>query len=264
MFKIVPIFTTKLLVLLMAAATSVGVIKGQSSFELQELNTTLQVAAQKIQALEAQIAASKDKNDALAQSAAASSEEAAELKDRYERLRGLLEGLGIAALEHSADQTQQRLLSSLSDLRISETSRQKLAESLMELAEASLQFAKTVKEPEAVTADRLQKALVSAEATLAGASGQSTEPLAPINDLQDARIVSLKNELGIAVLNVGVRDGVKPGMPFEIFREDKPIAKVLVTEVRNSVSGAIVQDLANVSNPVRVGDKGKVDTNRSL
>jgi hypothetical protein len=53
-------------------------------------------------------------------------------------------------------------------------------------------------------------------------------------------------------------------MPFEIFREDKPIAKVLVTEVRNSVSGAIVQDLANVSNPVRVGDKGKVDTNRSL
>lgn len=264
MFKIVPIFTTKLLVLLITAATSVGVIKGQSSFELQELNTTLQVAAQKIQALEAQIAASKDKNDALAQSAAASSEEAAELKDRYERLRGLLEGLGIAALEHSADQTQQRLLSSLSDLRISETSRQKLAESLMELAEASLQFAKTVKEPEAVTADRLQKALVSAEATLAGASGQSTEPLAPINDLQDARIVSLKNELGIAVLNVGVRDGVKPGMPFEIFREDKPIAKVLVTEVRNSVSGAIVQDLANVSNPVRVGDKGKVDTNRSL
>jgi len=264
MFKIVPTFTTKLLVLLMAAATSVGVIKGQSSFELQELNTTLQVAAQKIQALEAQIAASKDKHDALAQSAAASSEEAAELKDRYERLRGLLEGLGIAALEHSADQTQQRLLSSLSDLRISETSRQKLAESLMELAEASLQFAKTVKEPEAVTADRLQKALVSAEATLAGASGQSTEPLAPINDLQDARIVSLKNELGIAVLNVGVRDGVKPGMPFEIFREDKPIAKVLVTEVRNSVSGAIVQDLANVSNPVRVGDKGKVDTNRSL
>jgi len=264
MFKIVPTFTTKLLVLLMAAATSVGVIKGQSSFELQELNTTLQVAAQKIQALEAQIAASKDKHDALAQSAAASSEEAAELKDRYERLRGLLEGLGIAALEHSADQTQQRLLSSLSDLRISETSRQKLAESLMELAEASLQFAKTVKEPEAVTADRLQKALVSAEATLAGASGQSTEPLAPINDLQDARIVSLKNELGIAVLNVGARDGVKPGMPFEIFREDKPIAKVLVTEVRNSVSGAIVQDLANVSNPVRVGDKGKVDTNRSL
>jgi len=262
--KFVPTLASKLLVLLIAATMSVNVGSAQSSFELQELNTTLQVAAQKIQALETQIAASKDKNDALAQSAAVSSQEAAELKDRYERLRGLLEGLGIAALENSADQTQQRLLASLSDLRISETSRQKLAEGLMELAEASLQFAKTVKEPEAVSADRLQKALMTAEATLAGASGQPTEPTAPSNDLQDARIVSLKNELGIAVLNVGARDGVKPGMPFEIFREDKPIAKVLVTEVRNSVSGAIVQDLANISNPVRVGDKGKVDTNRSL
>jgi hypothetical protein len=53
-------------------------------------------------------------------------------------------------------------------------------------------------------------------------------------------------------------------MPFEIFREDKPIAKVLVTEVRNSVSGAVVQELANIVDPVRVGDKGKVDTNRSF
>jgi septal ring factor EnvC (AmiA/AmiB activator) len=70
------------------AAWVVAGAQAQTSFELQELNTTLQVAAQKIQALEAQIAASKDKNDALAQSAAASNQEALELKERYERLRG--------------------------------------------------------------------------------------------------------------------------------------------------------------------------------
>ena len=57
-----------------------------------------------------------------------------------------------------------------------------------------------------------------------------------------------------------MKDGVKPGMPFEIFREDKPIAKVLITEVRNSVSGAIVQELANPADPVRVGDRGRADT----
>lgn len=250
--------------LLFVAVIVGGNVQAQTTFELQELNTTLQVAAQKIQALEAQLTAAKDKNDALTQSAAASNQESAELKDRYERLRGLLEGLGIAALENSPEQTQQRLLASLSDLRIAETSRQKLADSLMELAEASLQFAKTVQTPDAVTGDRLQKALVKAELTLAGASARPEEATQPTADLQDARIVSLKNELGIAVLSVGSRDGVKPGMPFEIFREDKPIAKVLVTEVRNSVSGAVVQELANIVDPVRVGDKGKVDTNRSF
>ncbi len=250
--------------LLLAAVIVCGGVQAQTAFELQELNTTLQVAAQKIQAYEAQLAAAKDKNDALAQSASASNQEAVELKDRYERLRGLLEGLGIAALENSPEQTQERLLSSLSDLRIAETSRQKLADSLMELAEASLQFAKTVQNPDPANGDRLQKALIKAEATLANASARPTETTQPAADLQDARIVSLKNELGIAVLSVGSRDGVKPGMPFEIFREDKPIAKVLVTEVRNSVSGAVVQELANVTDPVRVGDKGKVDTTRSF
>ncbi len=250
--------------LLFAAMAVCGGVQAQTSFELQELNTTLQVAAQKIQALEAQIAATKDKNDALTQSAAASNKEAIELKDRYERLRGLLEGLGIAALENSPEQTQERLLAALSDLRIAETSRQKLADSLMELAEVSLQFAKTVPNPDSAIGDRLQKALVKAETTLASATARPSETTQPAADLQDARIVSLKSELGIAVLSVGSRDGVKPGMPFEIFREDKPIAKVLVTEVRNSVSGAVVQELANVSDPVQVGDKGKVDTNTSF
>ena len=250
--------------LLFAVVIVCGDVQAQTSFELQELNTTLQVAAQKIQAYEEQLAASKDKNAALTQSAAASNNEALELKDRYERLRGLLEGLGITALENAPEQTQARLLSSLSDLRIAETSRLNLADSLMELAEASLQFVKTVPTPEPTSANRLQIALVKAEETLAKSSSKIVDPTQPAADLQDARIVSLKSELGIAVLSVGSRDGVKPGMPFEIFREDKPIAKVLVTEVRNSVSGAVVQELANVSDPVQVGDKGKVDTNTSF
>lgn len=236
--------------------------KGQTAFEMQELNTTLQVAAQKIKALEATVAASKDRADALAQSAVAANQEAAELKERYERLRGLLEGLGIAALENSTDEKEARLLHAVSDFRISEESRKKLAETLMELAEASLQFVKTVPNPEAGASDRLSKALVKAESTLAVASARPGE-VQPA-DLQDARIVSLKADLGIAVLSVGSRDGVKPGMPFEIYREDKPIAKVLVTEVRNSVSGAVVQELANAADPVQVGDRGKVDTNKSF
>lgn len=251
--------------LLLAVVVMLGGAQAQS-FEVQELNMTLQVAAQKIQALESQLAAAKDKNDALTQSAAAANQEATELKDRYERLRGLLEGLGIAALENATGETQERLLASLSDLRIAETSRQKLAEGLMELAEASMQFAATVQAPEAAANDRLSKALTRAEDILLAAAATPDDELTARDgsNLQAARVVSLKPDLGIAVLSVGSRDGVKPGMPFEIYREDKPIAKILVTEVRSSVSGAVVQELANAADPVKVGDRGKVDINRSF
>jgi hypothetical protein len=60
------------------------------------------------------------------------------LKDRYEKLRGLLEGLGVGALENSKDQTQERLLAALSDLRIMKEQRDSLAEALIEVAEAGM------------------------------------------------------------------------------------------------------------------------------
>lgn len=227
--------------------------------EMRELLTNLTVAAQKIQTLEAANAASKDKNDALAQSAAAANGEAAELRDRYEKLRGLLEGLGISALENSKDQGQERLLAAISDLRIVKEQRDQLSQSLIEVAEASVALARSAPNADPAAADRLNKVLTQADGVLSKLGG--TNPAdATAGDMQNARVVSLKPELGIAVINVGMKDGVKPGMPFEIFREDKPVAKVLITEVRNSVAGAIVQELANPADPVRVGDRGRADT----
>lgn len=253
-------FTQTALSLLLAAGV-VGV-RADDRLELQELHTTLQVAAAKIQALEVQLAASKDRSDALAQSAAAANAESNELKDRYEKLRGLLEGLGVGALESSRDETQDRLLSALSDLRILKEQRDSLAAALIETAEASMGLMKTAANADPAAADRVNKAITIADAALVSAGGGQDGQ--PAGDLQNARVVSMKSDLGIAVLSIGAKDGVKPGMPFEIYREDKPIAKVLITEVRNTVCGAVVQELASTSDPVRVGDRGRVDLSKSL
>lgn len=242
-------------------AAGVPGLRADDKLENQELHLSLQVAAAKIQAQDAQLLAAKDKNDALAQSAAAANAETNELKDRYEKLRGLLEGLGVGALENSKDQTQERLLAALSDLRIMKEQRDELANALIELAESGMGLMKSAQNADPAAADRLNKAITTADAALVKAGGGQSQAVA---DLQNARVVSLKSELGIAVLSIGSKDGVKPGMPFEIYREDKPIAKVLVTEVRNSVCGAVVQELATANDPVRVGDRGRVDLNKSL
>jgi hypothetical protein len=243
---------------------TVGVtgVRADDKLENQELHISLAVAAAKLQAQDAQLLAAKDKNDALAQSAAAANAETNELKERYEKLRGLLEGLGVGALENSKDQTQERLLAALSDLRIMKEQRDELANALIEMAESGMGLMKSAQNADPAAADRLNKAITAADAALVKAGGGQNGQA--VGDLQSARVVSLKNELGIAVLSIGAKDGVKPGMPFEIYREDKPIAKVLVTEVRNSVCGAVVQELASANDPVRVGDRGRVDLNKSL
>lgn len=246
----------------MAFGAIIMPVSGQVAFEIQELNTALEAAAVKIQALEAQLASSQTRNEALAQSAASANQEAIEVKEAHDRLRGLLEGLGIASLENGQTQIQERLLTALSDLRVSETSRRELATALMDLAEASVEFAREVKDTELTSGPRLAGALSKAEqALLASTTSSDSET---INNIQDARVVSLKSELGLAILSVGHKDGVRSGMPFEIYREDKPIAKILITEVRNTVCGAVIQELANKADPVKVGDQGKVDINRSF
>lgn len=259
MFNRTSIATTALSLLL---AVGVVGVRADDKLENQELLISLQVAAAKIKALEETAAASKDKNDALAQSAAAANAESNELKERYEKLRGLLEGLGVGALENSKDETQNRLLAALSDMRILKEQHDLLQEALIEMAESSMALMKAAPNADPAAADRVNKAITKADATLVKSGGGDAQHVA--GDLQNARVVSLKNDLGIAVLSIGAKDGVKPGMPFEIFREDKPIAKVLVTEVRNSVCGAVVQELASASDPVRVGDRGRVDLSKSL
>ena len=230
--------------------------------EVQELRTTLEVADARIQTLETRAKAAEEKLSAIAQSAAAANSESSEYKERYERLRGLLEALGIGALENNVDQTQESLLSALSDLRLVEAQKNRLAEQLLELSEAALQFGSTAQSANQEAAVRLQKAITAAETTIQAGTG-ATMNVAP-KDMGQARIVSMKPELGIVVLNVGVRDGVKPGMPFTIYREDKPIARVLVSDVRNSVSGAVVQEPINAADIVRVGDRGKVEATSSF
>lgn len=231
--------------------------------ELLELQTTLQVAHAKIQELEKQLTAAKEQNSALASAQATANAEATQLKESYEKLRGLLEGLGIGALENSTDQVQENLLKALSDLRIVDGQKKKVSEALVSLAEASMQFVKTAQSNDEAAKKALENALTNGDKVLRAGAVSGDDPTVT-KSLHDAKVVSLKQELGVAVLDVGSRDGVKPGMPFEIYREDKPVARVLVTEVRKGVSGAVVQELMNAADPVKVGDRGKVDTNRTF
>jgi hypothetical protein len=238
-------------------------VQAQTAFEYQELNTALQLAAQKIQALEAQLAAARA---AARHSPRAPPPPIRRPPNCATAMTGCAVCSKVSAsppLKQQPDAVQERLLSALSDLRVSENSRRRLADALMQLAEVSIDSPKPFQTPEAAAEQRLSSRPRKREQVLVAASA-APAPAAEPASLQDARIVSLKPELGIAVLSVGSRDGVKPGMPFEIFREDKPIAKILVTEVRSSVSGAVVQELANKADPVKVGDRGKVDINRSF
>ena len=59
-------------------------------------------------------------------------------------------------------------------------------------------------------------------------------------------------------LDVGSKQGVKLGMPFKVIRDNAEIGLVRVVNVRDSISGAVIQNLDSDKNKIKVGDRLQV------
>jgi hypothetical protein len=77
--------------------------------------------------------------------------------------------------------------------------------------------------------------------------------------LQDAMVVDVRDELSLVVANVGEKQGAKIGMPFQVWRDGRKIGEVRVVDVRDRISGAVIQNLENPKNPVKSGDRLRVN-----
>ncbi len=237
-----------------------GQVLGQTNdaIELKEARTALQFSASRIGDLESRLGKAKEQVNSLADSLAVANADMRQNREAYEKLRIQLEGLGLAALDASNAELQQRLLNALSDLRILNQQKQALAAALVSLSESSMVLAKQSSDIIDINFKKeLDQSFELADKALTDMKIESVA----VNDadLQSAKIVSIKSDLNIAILNVGSKHGVHPGMPFSIFRQDKPIAHALVVDVRNGICGVVVQNLINNDEPVKVGDTGKVE-----
>jgi cell shape-determining protein MreC len=79
--------------------------------------------------------------------------------------------------------------------------------------------------------------------------------------LDEAKVLSIDTESGLIVINAGSKGGVKVGMPMEISRGNQLIADTMVTDVRKSVSGLLVQRHLNPVLSIAVGDRVSVKIN---
>ena len=80
--------------------------------------------------------------------------------------------------------------------------------------------------------------------------------------LTSGSVVAVKPDLSLVVANLGASQGVKIGMPFQVWHGDRQIASVRVVDVRDAISGAVIQSTDKPSDTVQTGDALRVDTTR--
>ena len=175
----------------------------------------------------------------------------ADLKDR-------IEALGLSA--KNDDAVRARLLAAVRDLRILQKDNDETKERLTALTESVMNLLKTSEGIDAKARLRVEESLRAANALLAHDKG--TRGSENSSGLTGGRVIDVKPDLALVVANLGSRQGVKASMPFQVWRGDKLVASVRVVDVRNDISGAVIQSTVNTSEAVRPGDSLRIDTTR--
>ncbi|HEY5751724.1 MAG TPA: hypothetical protein VIT21_01125 [Chthoniobacterales bacterium] len=170
-----------------------------------------------------------------------------------------IEALGLDAVGNDPRKLEQRLVKALGDLQFAQKQSANYREELAGLAEAVLTLLKSAQDVDAEARATVEARLRSVNETMGfnGDNVAKAEPVTP--DLTNARVISVKPELGLVVGNVGAENGVKTGMPFRVMSGDQMIALARVVDVRKHICGALIQEQLSDQNPVKVGHRLRVD-----
>jgi hypothetical protein len=75
-------------------------------------------------------------------------------------------------------------------------------------------------------------------------------------------VLDTREEMSLVVANIGRAHGVKVGMPFQVYRNGKVINTIKIVDVREKVSGGVIQSLTTETTRIEKGDTLKVDTQK--
>ena len=165
-----------------------------------------------------------------------------------------LEALGGTALGGQ----EEKLIEIASMLESTRTELDDVRQGSLRLAAAVAEYKRNAMVEDETARQALETALQELEVALGLRQKQQSEL---DGTLDEAKVLSIDTESGLIVINAGSKGGVKVGMPMEITRGDQVIADTMVTDVRKSVSGLLVQRHLNPVLSIAVGDRVSVKIN---
>jgi len=196
----------------------------------------------------------------LSESLAISNSEAEMFKRQSADLALQLDALGFADLQANPEKLEGRVISAVRELRRVQEENDALRAQLVTLIESIVAVTAMSELEPGLRAD-IEKEMRQANSLLGPNPGIAEAP-AVEPTLTDAMIVDVKNDLGLIVANVGNRQDVRIGMPFAVLRGREIIGSVLIIDVRERISGAIIQNLVSENQTIQVGDRLRVETRR--
>lgn len=246
-----------------AAALAVAQVsvRADESGVAAETQAAFEAALERAGRMEQENTRLRQANAALARSLAAANQEARTAREEHQKMRSDFEALGLTVFDPSDRESRRRLINAMGELGREKESRSRLERQLLQLSESVLVFLSRLENVEAAHRAEIEAELRAADQALAASRGISKDTPLPSTELTSARVLSLQPELGLAVLNVGTRSGVRLGMPFELRRQDRALGSAIVVDVRDEVCGLVALDGGLAIQELQVGDTARPGLN---
>ncbi len=199
----------------------------------------------------------QEQNKTLQRSLSESNRSGQQATEQLAQVRLGLEALGKNLLDGGND----RQIQAVAELEIARERNTRLENSIAQLTSAINNYLRQAVVSDPAPRVRVETSLRELDAIL----GLRQKPLPDVRtgSLQQARIVSIDQESGMLVLNLGESQGAKIGMTFRLTRGDQPYGKAILADSRKGVSGAFVEILDNVTETPRPGDLAILETQAS-
>lgn len=191
---------------------------------------------------------------ALTTNLASANTESEYFREQWTELKLRDEALGVEALTVDESKTQDKLVQAMRELYRSEMKRREALVLLDKLLSTTDQMIQTAPNYDPKVRAEYEVATRGAKAYL---SGHSAGAIPIGSSLTDGQIADANPDLNAVILNLGKNQGVKEGMPFNIYQGNVQVGTVKVVLARDLVSAAQVESLKPKA-VLKVGDRAVV------
>ncbi|MEM9479540.1 MAG: hypothetical protein AAGA58_07800 [Verrucomicrobiota bacterium] len=198
-------------------------------------------------------------NRNLSESLLSANGELREVTENYRKLRVEMEAFGIESVRKGSEGTARRLMQAVNENLLLDEENKALRKALVGLVDATLSLQASSPSADQRVSRQVADALGEADRAL-GAADRKLDKRDRSQLSQGGKIVSVKQDLGIAVVDLGTSQGVNIGMPFSLMRNGKPVGAATVVDVRDHISGIYVHQFSGNTGKVAVGDLAFLQT----
>jgi hypothetical protein len=233
------------------------------NLEAAEAKVTSETLLSQNDLLRKQLSLDRETQKTLTDSLVVSNAEAELFRRKYSDLQTRMDVLGVESVSQDRAKLEQRLLKAVSDLQLMNKEKEAYREQLLKVTETMMRYVKSTQSADPQARAEVEAQLRATNQLLAAKDGGAPNDEA-VPDLMNGKVLSVKEEWSLVVGNLGAQQGVKIGMPLRVVRAGKTVATLRVVDVREKISGAVIQELDSEKVKIKVGDRLQVDARQNV